>query len=43
MQNQFDAPMLTLIGEAENVVLGIVDEGGDMGLDAASDFEFEQD
>jgi hypothetical protein len=43
MQNQFEAPALTLIGEAEQVVLGISDDGIDMGLDTAPDFEFELD
>jgi len=43
MQNKFDAPELTLIGQASEVVMG----SGTNGLDAPwlneSDFEFEHD
>jgi hypothetical protein len=43
MQKQYEAPELTLIGEADEVVLGGGYGGGDLGLEAALDFEFEQD
>jgi hypothetical protein len=43
MQNQFEAPELTLIGEASDVVLGVINGDEDHLGDAASDFEFLQD
>jgi hypothetical protein len=43
MQKQYEAPELTLIGEADEVVLGLVCGGGDLNTLGASDFEFEQD
>lgn len=43
MTHQFEAPELTLIGQAEDVVLGAADFGSELGFFAAADFEFEQD
>jgi hypothetical protein len=43
MQKQYEAPELTLIGEADDVVLGAVGMGDDFGFYSAPDFEFEQD
>jgi hypothetical protein len=43
MQNQFEAPELTLIGEASEVVMGTGDGGFDLPHESAPDFEFEQD
>jgi len=44
MQTKYEAPELTLIGKADNVVMGSgisgMDGGGHL---AAPDFEFEQD
>jgi len=43
MQNKFDAPELTLIGQAGEVVMGSGILGDDNPLQTAPDFEFEQD
>jgi len=43
MQNKFDAPELTLIGQASEVVMGFGGSGVDGPWQTASDFEFEQD
>ncbi len=43
MQKQYEAPELTLIGQADEVVLGAGSGVGDMLMLAAPDFEFEQD
>ena len=43
MQKQYEAPELTLIGEAEEVILGVADYGTDYGNTQGWDFEFEQD
>ena len=43
MQKQYEAPELTLIGQADEVVLGIAGVGFDLGTYSGSDFEFEQD
>jgi hypothetical protein len=43
MQNQFEVPELTLIGEASKVVLGTGMGGNDLPWESALDFEFEQD
>jgi hypothetical protein len=43
MQNQFEAPELTLIGEAGEVVMGAGADGNDLPWETALDFEFEQD
>jgi hypothetical protein len=43
MQKQYEAPELTFIGEADEVVLGCVGSGNDAGFFGAPDFEFEQD
>jgi hypothetical protein len=43
MQKQYEAPELTLIGRADEMVLGIGGATGDLGMLAGLDFEFEQD
>lgn len=43
MQNKYDAPELTLIGEADEVVMGMGFDGDDWPLQSALDFEFQQD
>ena len=43
MQNKFDAPELTLIGQAVEVVMGSGGNGFDGPWQVAPDFEFEQD
>ncbi len=43
MQNQYEAPELTLIGEANEVVMGISSGGDDLPKYFGSDFEFEHD
>ena len=43
MQTQYEAPELTLIGHAEELILGIGGMGGDGNGFGAPDFEFEQD
>lgn len=43
MQNNYEAPELTLIGEANEVVMGASGSGLDMPWEFAMDFEFEQD
>jgi hypothetical protein len=43
MRKEYEAPELTLIGKAEEVVMGMVNTGGDYGPDFGADFEFEQD
>ena len=43
MQNTYEAPELTLIGQASDVVLGAGGSGFDMPQQTAPDFEFEQD
>ena len=43
MQDKYEAPELTLIGQADEVVMGTGIGGGDLMLLAAPDFEFEQD
>jgi hypothetical protein len=43
MQKNYEAPELTLIGPANEVVMGSGDAGTDMPLQSAPDFEFEQD
>ena len=43
MQKQYELPNLTVIGEAENVVLGASVGLGDFGMQVVPDFEFEQD
>lgn len=43
MQNNYDAPELTFIGEANEVVMGSGVGGDDFPKQAAVDFEFEQD
>ncbi len=43
MNNQFEAPELTLIGAADEVILGIPGKGDDHIGFSGADFEFEQD
>lgn len=43
MQNNYEAPELTLIGEANEVVMGVTGCGLDVPNEFAADFEFEQD
>ena len=43
MQNNYEAPELTLIGEANEVVLGANGTGLDLPHEFGMDFEFEQD
>ena len=43
MQEEYEAPELTLIGQADEVVMGSVFTGDDFPNRSAFDFEFEQD
>jgi hypothetical protein len=43
MQRQYEAPELTFIGQAEEVVLGIGGLSGDFGMQGVDNFEFEED
>jgi len=43
MQNNYEAPELTLIGEANEVVMGSNIGGNDFPKEFGIDFEFEQD
>jgi len=43
MQEEYEAPELTLIGEANQVVMGGGIGGNDFPKEFGSDFEFEQD
>jgi len=43
MQKQYEAPELTLIGQADEVVMGMIASGYDLDAYSGSDFEFEQD
>lgn len=43
MQSKFEAPTMTVIGRANEVVMGIVEGGVDAPFQSAPDFEFEQD
>ena len=43
MQNQYEAPELTAIGEADEVVMGIGIGGDDVPKYFGADFEFEHD
>jgi hypothetical protein len=44
MENNYEAPELTLVGETSEVVMGIASFGGDSNSHlAAPDFEFEED
>ncbi len=43
MQKQYEAPELTVIGEADRVVMGSSLGISENGLHAAPDFEFEDD
>ena len=43
MQNNYEAPELTLIGEANDVVMGAGIGGDDLPKQFGLDFDFEQD
>jgi hypothetical protein len=43
MEKKYEAPELTLIGQAEEVVMGSGFVGCDGGQETVGDFEFEQD
>ena len=43
MQKKFEAPALTVIGQADEVVMGSSLGGVDAPFESAPDFEFEQD
>jgi len=43
MQKKYEAPELTLIGQANDVVMGAGGTGLDMPEQTVPDFEFEQD
>lgn len=43
MQNNYEAPELTLCGEANEVVMGSNGAGLDLPFETGWDFEFEQD
>jgi hypothetical protein len=43
MEKQYEVPELTLVGQAEDVVLGLSGCGSDNNGYAADDFEFEPD
>jgi hypothetical protein len=43
MQKKYEAPELTLIGQADEVVMGLGIGGDDLPHQTAPDFEFEQD
>jgi len=43
MENNYEAPELTLIGEADEVVMGASIGGDDFPRSFGLDFEFEQD
>jgi hypothetical protein len=43
MRNDYEAPELTLVGEADEVVMGMGSGGEDFPMEAAWDFEFQQD
>ena len=43
MKKNYEAPVLTEVGPAEEVILGTQDCGDDLGLDTEWEFEFEQD
>lgn len=44
MENNYEAPELTLVGETNDVVMGITSFGNDSnGHQTAPDFEFEED
>ncbi len=43
MQSDYEAPELTLVGEADEVVMGAGSGGDDFPMEAGWDFEFQQD
>jgi hypothetical protein len=43
MQSDYEAPELTLVGEADEVVMGTGSGGDDFPMETAWDFEFQQD
>jgi hypothetical protein len=40
MQKEYEAPQLTVIGQAEHVVMGVGSGASDNGFQSAPDFEF---
>ena len=43
MEKRYETPELTMIGEANEVVMGFAGSGLDFPYQIAADFEFEQD
>jgi len=43
MEKEYEAPELTLIGEANEIVMGLGGSGFDLPYENAIDFEFEED
>jgi hypothetical protein len=43
MQKKYEAPELTLIGKADDLVMGVGGSGSDIPWQSAPDFEFEHD
>lgn len=43
MQNNYEAPELILIGEADEIVMGATGSGFDLPFENGIDFEFEED
>jgi hypothetical protein len=43
MEKKYEAPELTLIGEATEIVMGVSGSGLDFPFQIGADFEFEQD
>ena len=43
MEKRYEAPELTFVGQADEVVLGVYGGGDDYIGQTAADFEFEQD
>ena len=43
MENNYEAPELTLIGDADEVVMGLSSSGSDLPFENGWDFEFEDD
>ncbi len=43
MENKYEIPELTMIGEANEIVMGFGGSGIDFPFEATADFEFEQD
>jgi hypothetical protein len=43
MEKRYEIPELTIIGEANEIVMGFAGSGPDFPFQAGADFEFEQD